>query len=82
MIEKKTSNISGNDSGIARGSPADEQGEKKRRYAIRVSPKIYERLLYIKQKYEQQLGKSISWDDFFASALFLGIFRKMVEGSE
>jgi hypothetical protein len=82
MIERKTSNTAGNASGIVRGSPADEQGEKKKRYAIRVSPKVYDRLSFFKQKYEQQLGKSISWDDFFASALFLGIFRKMVEGSE
>jgi hypothetical protein len=82
MMVGKASGISGDALNSVRGSPADEQGEKKRRYSIKVSPKIYDRLSYFKQKYEERLGKQISWDDFFASALFLGIFRKMVEGSE
>jgi hypothetical protein len=55
---------------------------EKKRTSITLSPKIYHRLLFFKQKYEEKLGKQVSWDDFFASALFLGIFRKMVEGSK
>jgi len=54
----------------------------RRRTSITLSPKIYDRLAYFKQKYEERLGKSISWDDFFASALFLGVFKKLVEVEE
>jgi hypothetical protein len=56
--------------------------QTRKRTSITLSPKIYDRLVYFKQKYEERLGKSISWDDFFSMALLFRVFDKMVEGSE
>jgi hypothetical protein len=60
----------------------DEAEIRRRRTSITLSPKIYGRLNYFKQKYEERLGKQISWDDFFSMALLFRVFDKMVEGSE